>query len=143
MKNFVLLLLAGFMLFLTNCKSDADEDVKAPEMIMQQPVDGEKLAVGDEFHMEMHLSDDIELKSCVVGIVPDQVGKSTAHGEVPWEYSRTFDFSGMQSSSIHEHMDVPDSIEHSAIAKGTYKFTATCTDHAGNQVQEVISFEIL
>jgi hypothetical protein len=142
MKNLGLLFVAAFSLFLYSCTSDADEDVKAPEMIMQQPVDGAVLRVGDEFHMEMHLSDNVELKSCVVEISPAQSAKSESHGDEPWQYTRTFDFSGMQNSTIHEHMIVPDTIGHAPITLGMYKFTSTCTDKAGNQTQEVVNFEI-
>lgn len=142
MKNLLLLLIAALSLFLFTCTNKADEDVTPPEMTMEQPVDGETYFVGEEFHMEMQLTDNIELQSCLMEILPDQVGKSTAHEGEPWEYYKIFDFSGNKTSSIHDHIDVPDSIGHAEIATGTYKFRATCKDHAGNQTVETRNFTV-
>lgn len=129
-------------IILAACKSEEENDVKSPEMVMQQPINGEVLKVGDEFHIEMHLSDETELKSCIVEIIHDSTHKSALHGDEPWAYSKLFDFSGMKTSSIHEHMPVPDSVGHDPIAKGHYTFKATCEDKTGNIAEEIVGFII-
>ncbi|GEM_PF-3461367 len=142
MKKIGLLLIAALTLFLFNCTNKSEDDATAPVMVMDQPVEGEKFAVGDEFHMEMHLSDNVALKSCTMEIAQGAAAKSTTHDDGSWHYTRTFDFSGMKESAIHEHLDVPDSVENMVIVKGAYKFTAICTDMAGNQAHHTVLFSI-
>ena len=141
MKKLILLSLSGFALMLTGCKNDTVEDVKSPEIVMEQPLDGEKFAPGDEFHIEIMLTDDVELNSCIVEIMPQGV-KSGAQVDESWQYSRTFNCAGMQTTNIHEHVDIPDSINNTAVTPGLYTFSATCTDKAGNHVKETVVFTI-
>lgn len=142
-NTLILLVIVPFISFIS-CTKDSMEakDTIAPVMTMEEPMEGQTLYTGDEFHMEMDLTDNLELMKCEVTITADSVQmKSTLHNDEPWAFTNTFPLSGA-SGRIHEHVIVPDTIGHAPIAKGRYLYVAKCFDKAGNVSKEEVKVYI-
>ncbi len=127
---------------ISGCTSEKDADDHKPAMFIQQPVEGAQLNTADEFHIELHVSDDIGLDHCVVSLNYAEQHKSDAHDDEPWTYNETFMCSGKKEFTIHEHLIIPDTIGHAPTSHGLYQFKATCIDMAGNQITDIIHFSI-
>lgn len=143
-KNTLILLVTVFFISFISCTKDSQEakDTIAPVMTMEEPMEGQIFYTGDEFHMEMDLTDNLELMKCEVTIIADSVHMiSTLHNDEPWTFTNTFPLSGT-ADRIHEHIIIPNTIGHTTIAKGRYLYVAKCFDKAGNVSKEEVKVYI-
>lgn len=141
MKKLVFALLS--LVLAVACSHDEkNDDTQSPQMVLDQPKDGDIFKAGEELHMEMNLTDNENLMQCKVQILPDSIGggghKSVLHGGA-WEVTRTFQLSGT-SFTIDEHIVVPDTIGDDPLSHGRYIFRVHCTDAGGNEAIDEIRF---
>ncbi|NJK94244.1 MAG: DUF4625 domain-containing protein [Bacteroidetes bacterium] len=136
-KISVLIYAVTIAAFVWSCSKDDDKDTTKPVIELEEPADGDTLFIGYDFHLEMELSDDVQLKSYKVDIHNNFDGhthtKSTAVAGV-WSFTKSWDVSGSKNAHIHHHeIGVPTTVDGVPIAKGKYHFTVYCTDAAGNE----------
>lgn len=134
-KTIYSILLIVTITSLISCKKDDDakkKDTTAP-VIEKVLINGKAadhhvhLHPGDEFELEIHLSDNEELKSSKIEIHHAGDGHSHRMYASPFEYATILELSGKQA---HEHLDikVPDDA-----ADGEYHLTIQAIDASGNE----------
>lgn len=133
LKFFAMLVLGTSLL--VACKKD-DADTTKPEIVLNEPADGDTLFIGYDTHLEMDLSDNVKLKSYKVDIHNNFDNHSHTKSDVAgaWTFTKSWDVSGLKNTHIHHHeIEVPDSVGGVPIAAGNYHFMLYCTDEAGNE----------
>lgn len=138
MKKVTLFLIAVVITaFIWSCSKDEDKDTTKPVIELEEPADGDTLFIGYETHLEMELTDDVQLKSYKIDIHSNFDGhnhtKSIA-ADGAWIYTKSWDVSGSKNAHVHHHeIEVPATVDGVPIAKGKYHFMVYCTDAAGNE----------
>jgi len=136
MKNTIYSLILVFVIAgFTSCKKDDDnkkKDTTAPvieKVLINGKTDSDHIHLhpGDELELEIHFSDDEELKSAKVEIHHAGDGHSHRMNAVPFAYNSILELSGKQA---HEHLDIhiPDNA-----ADGEYHLTVQAIDASGNE----------
>ena len=138
MKKTIVFVASLFTVALFIACKDEVKDVVKPTINLHEPADHDTLFVGHEVHLDMELSDDVKLKSYKVDIHSNLDGHSHANVKQAdakaWVYTKVWDLSGLRNTDIHHHdIVVPDSIDGSPIAKGSYHFSVQVLDEAGNE----------
>ncbi len=130
--------LAGILFF---CSDDDNNstDTKKPTFVINEPTDGEVLYAGDEIHVDVDFSDNIELASYKIDIHFGGDGHSherQMNEPVEWDYEVTGVLSG-KNQNIHLYIDIPENAE-----EGEYHFGVFAVDKAGNQSVQWIELDI-
>ncbi|MGI6793256.1 DUF4625 domain-containing protein [Bacteroides sp. KG68] len=120
------------------CNKDDKGDVTPPVIKLTEPEEGDELLIGDKHgvHLEMDLSDDVELKSYRINIHSNfdhhgHEGKTKAAGEtVPFSFNKVYDDAkGLKNHHVHNH----DIVIPANATPGDYHLMIYCTDAAKNE----------
>lgn len=127
-------LLACTFIF-TSC-DDEKGDVTPPVISLVEPEEGAELLIGDEHgvHLEMDLSDDVELQSYRINIHSNfdhHEHTTKAEGEtVDFSFDKVYsDAAGTKNHHVHQH----DIVIPANATPGDYHLMIYCTDAAKNE----------
>lgn len=143
MKKFKFIYVFAFASILFSCSDDDNNsaDTQKPTITINEPTDGEVLDPGDEIHVDIDFSDNVELASYKIDI--HFAGDGHSHNRplgvsdyIEWEYEVTGTLSG-KNDNIHLHIDIPNNVE-----EGHYHFGVFAVDKAGNQAVQWIELDI-
>lgn len=149
-----------------SCTKEKEADTVAPIIHMVLPLEGDTLFINEDTHLEINISDERELDSCRFEVhanfdnhvhkstqldrAPHASGlhsliphKSTLLGDEPYIYTRTFQLTGIKSTTLHDYaFNIPDMVGHDPIAQGKYHFQVDCWDKAGNHSSVLLNIII-
>jgi hypothetical protein len=96
------------------------------------PATGKTIILGTALHLQMDLSDNVELKSYKVVISKSLKGVTTSD----WAFSQTWQIpTGKKTLAVnHNEIAVPTTFTGgNGVTTGNYDMLITCTDTAGNE----------
>jgi hypothetical protein len=107
-------------------------DTTKPTISLLDPTLGKTIMQGTALHLQMDLSDNIELKSYKVDIQKSLKGVDTAD----WAYTNTWTIAAGKKSLRVDHNEilVPTLVTAKQVTTGNYVITVYCTDTAGNEI---------
>ena len=126
------------LLFVVSCKKGGTTDVPPvvvpdttkPTISMVDPTPSKIITLGTAIHLQMDLSDNVELKSYKVAISKSLKGVTTSD----WAYSNTWTIpAGKKTLAVnHNEILVPLTYTGNQVTLGNYDVLITCEDLAGN-----------
>ncbi len=120
------MILSG-LIGLVACKEPGVTDREAPVITLNDPVNGEQVAAGDELHLEGLIEDNVELATWNLTIHNNFDGHQ--HGRLAvtaFSLDRSYPISGRRAD-IHEHVDIP-----ADATAGPYHLVVKAIDKEGN-----------
>jgi hypothetical protein len=125
------------VLFIVSCKKGGTEpsvvvpDTTNPTISLVDPTASKIITLGTAMHLQMDLSDNVELKSYKVTIAKSLKGVTTSD----WAYSNTWTIPvGKKTLAVnHNEILVPATYTGNQVTLGNYDMLITCTDLAGNE----------
>ncbi|MCK9641177.1 MAG: DUF4625 domain-containing protein [Prolixibacteraceae bacterium] len=142
----VLKLILPVLLVLVNvsCKKNSTTDgspvvvpdTTKPTISLVDPTASKIITLGTSMHLQMDLSDNVELKSYKVTISKSLKGVTTSD----WAYTNTWTIpSGKKTLAVnHNEILVPLTFTGNQVTLGNYDMLITCTDLAGNEATSSI-----
>jgi len=134
-----LLLLIG-----TSCKKNSTPDTTPvttpdttkPTISLVDPTAGMAYVLGTNIHLQMDLSDNVELKSYKVVIAKSTKGLQTSD----WAYTNTWVLaSGKKTTTVNQsEIAIPLTVTGNQVTVGNYDMTITCTDTSGNEATTML-----
>jgi hypothetical protein len=148
MKNATKWLIPLFCLLITfSCKKSSTTDPVVPPVTVPDttkpvislvdPATGKTIILGTALHLQMDLSDNVELKSYKVVISKSLKGVTTSD----WAFSQTWQIpSGKKTLAVnHNEIAVPTTFTGgNGVTTGNYDMLITCTDTAGNEATTTV-----
>ncbi|MCX6219433.1 MAG: DUF4625 domain-containing protein [Bacteroidia bacterium] len=126
------------VLFMVSCKKGGTTDVPPvvvpdttkPTISLVDPTPSKIITLGTAIHLQMDLSDNVELKSYKVAISKSLKGVTTSD----WAYSNTWTIpAGKKTLAVnHSEILVPLTYTGNQVTLGNYDVLITCEDLAGN-----------
>jgi hypothetical protein len=106
-------------------------DTTKPVISLVDPTVGKSYVLGAVLHLQMDLSDNVELKSYKVVIAKSLKGLQTSD----WAYTNTWIIAaGKKTLPVnHNEITVPLTVTGNQTTTGNYDMTITCTDTSGNE----------
>lgn len=106
-------------------------DTTKPVISLVDPTAGLSYSLGAAIHLQMDLSDNVELKSYRVVIAKSTKGLQTSD----WAYSNTWQLTaGKKSFAVNQsEIVIPLTVTGNQTTLGNYDLTITCADLAGNE----------
>lgn len=136
-KSFIKLLLpcVALVALLGGCKNEPNRDRVKPRIDLEDPAEGERVAIGDPhgMHLEMKLSDNERLSSYKLEIHPNFDGhthkiRANEEAKKPFYFSRTYQLD-QREANIHQHdVKIPANAQ-----PGNYHLMVYALDKAGNE----------
>lgn len=142
MKKFKFIYAFALTAILFSCSDDDNNsaDTVKPTITINEPTDEQVFHAGDEIHVDIDFSDNVELASYKIDIHFAGDGHSHRLMDISdnqeWEYETTGTLSG-KNDNIRLHIDIPHDVE-----EGHYHFGVFAVDKAGNQSVQWIKLEI-
>ena len=117
-----------------SCKKSSTlttSDTTKPVINLIDPSPGKQVVIGTALHLQMGLSDNVELKSYKVTIAKSLKGLQTSD----WAFSQTWTIAaGNKTYTVnHNEILIPLTVAGNQTTTGNYDFTVYCTDLAGNE----------
>lgn len=125
------MIFAVLVLLSVSCNKDENKGNAAPELSISKPVEGQEMQPGDNFEMVIDLSDDMNLRQCIVEIHHNFDTHTHKQSEEPWYYHRSFELMGIKSTTIKDTIQIPETIGAEPLKKGNYHFYVTVEDLEG------------
>lgn len=132
------------LLFVVSCKKGGTTDVPPvvvpdttkPTISMVDPTPSKIITLGTAMHLQMDLSDNVELKSYKVAITKSLKGVTTSD----WAYANTWTIpAGKKTLAVnHNEILVPLTYTGNQVTLGNYDVLITCTDLAGNEATTTV-----
>jgi hypothetical protein len=109
-------------------------DTTVPVITLTDPVPGKSYVLGTALHLQMDLSDNVELKSYRVTITRSLKGVQTSD----WGFSQTWSIAaGKKTLTVnHNEITVPLTVTGNQTTTGNYDFTVYCTDSSNNEASK-------
>ncbi len=149
MKNFIKLFFPIILLIIgVSCKKNSSSEPPAPAadktvptISLVDPVAGKIFGLGTSLHLQMDLSDNIELKSYKVVIAKSLKGIVTSD----WAFSNTWTIAaGKKSLNVsHNEITVPLTVTGNQTTTGNYDLTITCLDTSGNEASQTLAIVLI
>lgn len=133
--------LAGILFSCSDDDNNSVADTVKPTFVITEPTNGETFDAGDEIHVDIDFSDNVELSSYKIDI--HFAGDGHTHERnmnisehIEWDYEATGNLSG-KNDNLHLHIDI-----HHDAEDGEYHFGVFAIDKAGNQAVQWIEIDI-
>ncbi len=106
-------------------------DTTVPTINVVDPTPGKTFVLGTPLHLQLDLSDNVELKSYQVVITKSLKGVQTSD----WAYNFTWTIPAGKKTQVvnHSEITVPLTVTANQTTTGNYDMTVTCLDAAGNK----------
>lgn len=142
MKKFKFIYAFALTAILFSCSDDDNSaDTVKPTITINEPTDEQVFHAGDEIHVDIDVTDNVELASYKIDIhfagdghTHDRLMSPSEH--IEWDYETTGTLSG-KNDNIHLHINIPIDVE-----EGHYHFGVFAIDKAGNQSVQWIELDI-
>ncbi|MEI6275901.1 MAG: DUF4625 domain-containing protein [Prolixibacteraceae bacterium] len=144
MKKFYIWCIPAILLVVSvSCKKSTTEtpvpipDKTLPTISLVDPASGKSFVLGTPLHLQMDLSDNVELKSYKVTIAKSLKGTQTSD----WGFSQTWIVpAGKKTFAVnHSEIIVPATITGNPTTIGNYDFSVTCWDSSDNQTSATLT----
>jgi hypothetical protein len=146
MKNLLKWLIPVIMLaIIVSCKksSTADStvtppkptpDTTVPVISLTDPTPAKSFVLGTALHLQMDLSDNVELKSYKVTIAKSLKGTTTSD----WGFTQTWSIpTGKKTLAVnHNEITIPLTVTGNQTTPGNYDMTIVCTDTSNNETSK-------
>jgi len=111
-------------------------DTTKPVINLIDPTPGKQVVLGAALHLQMGLSDNVELKSYKITIAKSLKGAQTSD----WAFSQTWTIAAGNKSYMvnHNEIMIPLTVAGNQTTTGNYDFTVYCTDLAGNEASATL-----
>jgi len=116
-------------------------DTTVPVIILTDPTAGKSVVLGAALHLQMDLSDNIELKSYKVVITKSLKGVSTSD----WAYSNTWSIAAGKKTLAVNHNEIVVPLTGAGgnqTTTGNYDMTITCLDSSNNESSKTLSIAL-
>lgn len=115
-------------------------DRTKPVINLIDPTSNKIFALGSPLHLQMDLSDNVELKSYKVAISKSLKGIQTSD----WAFTQTWPIAaGKKTFTInHSEITVPLTVTGNQTTTGNYDMVVTCTDTSGNEITTTVTIVI-
>ncbi len=115
-------------------------DTTKPVINIANPTSNKNFTLGLPLHLQMDLSDNVELKSYKVIITKSLKGVVTSD----WAFSQTWPIAaGKKTFTVNQsEITVPLTVTGNQTTTGNYDLTVTCTDMSGNESTTTITIII-
>lgn len=131
------------LVLVSACKKDSDTtpvvvpDTTKPSVVLIDPTSNKVFILGSALHLQMDLSDNIELKSYKVVITKSLKGVVTSD----WAFSQTWPIAaGKKTFTVNQsEIIVPLTVTGNQTTTGNYDMVITCTDTSGNESTTTIA----
>jgi hypothetical protein len=112
-------------------------DTTKPTISVADPTSNKSVLLGSALHLQMDLSDNVELKSYKVTIAKSLKGVVTSD----WAFTQTWPIAaGKKSFAVnHNEIVVPLTVTGNQTTTGNYDLTVVCSDIAGNEISSTLS----
>jgi len=126
------------LLFCISCKKNSSTnppvvtpDTTKPVISLVDPTAGKSYVLGTSLHLQMDLSDNVELKSYKVVITKSAKGLQTSD----WAFSQTWILAaGKKTITVNQsEITVPLTVTGNQTTLGNYDMAITCDDTSGNE----------
>ena len=117
------------------------KDTTKPTLTLVDPTADKSFVLGKSMHLQMDLSDDVELKSYKVTIAKSLKGVETAD----WAYTNTWTIpAGKKTLAVnHSEITVPLTVTGKSTTIGKYDLTVSCLDASGNEASAAIAIILI
>jgi len=111
-------------------------DTTVPAITLTDPIPGKSYVLGAALHLQMDLTDNVELKSYKVVISKSLKGIVTSD----WAFSQSWPIAaGKKSLAVnHNEITVPLTVTGNQTTTGNYDMTITCYDTANNETSKTL-----
>ena len=113
-------------------------DTTVPSIVLTDPTPGKTLVLGTALHLQMDLSDNVELKSYKVTIAKSLKGLVTSD----WAYSSgTITIAaGKKTLAVNNNdITVPLTVTGNQTTTGNYEMVITCLDTSNNETSKTLT----
>jgi hypothetical protein len=143
MKNSFKWVIPVILLLITvSCKKNSTQDTPTPDttvptISLTDPTLGKTLTLGVAMHLQIDLSDNVELKSYKVVISKSLKGLETSD----WAFSQTWTIpAGKKTFAVnHNEILVPLTVTGKQTTVGNYDITITCLDTSNNEASKTLT----
>jgi len=113
------------------------QDTTKPVISLADPTSNKTVTLGSPLHLQMDLSDNVELKSYKVVITKSLKGVVTSD----WAFSQTWPIAvGKKTFTVNQsEIIVPLTVTGNQTTTGNYDLAVTCTDTSGNELTTTIT----
>lgn len=134
----------ALLLIVVSCKKNSGTDTPVPvpdttppTINLVDPVPGKSFVLGSPLHLQMDLSDNVELKLYKVTIGKGLKGLETAD----WAFSQIWTIpSGKKSFAVnHNEITVPLTVTGKQTTTGNYDIIITCLDTSNNETSKSLT----
>jgi hypothetical protein len=148
MKNSIRLFLPLVILLISvSCKKNNSEppapaaDTTPPTISLVDPTAGKSYTLGSTLHLQMDLSDNVELKSYQVVITKSQKGLQTTD----WAFNNTVTIpSGKKTLAVNNNdIAIPSTVTGSQTTTGNYDMNINCWDTSNNESSKTITIVLV
>ncbi len=139
-------LTVALFLVIVACKKSSSEtpaptkDTTVPTISLVDPTAGKSYVLGSPLHLQMDLTDNVELKSYKVTIAKSSKGLQTTD----WGFSQTWIIAaGKKTLAVNQsEIIVPLTVTGNQTTTGNYDFTVICFDTSDNQVSTTLTIAL-
>jgi hypothetical protein len=112
-------------------------DTTVPSIVLTDPTPNKTLTLGSPLHLQMDLSDNVELKSYKVTIAKSLKGVQTSD----WGYTYTWTIAAGKKTFAVNHNDIliPLTVTGNQTTTGNYDMTISCLDTSGNETSKSLT----
>jgi hypothetical protein len=123
----------------SNGTDPATQDTTKPVINLTDPINSKTVILGSVLHLQMDLSDNIELKSYKVVIIKSLKGLATSD----WTFSQTWPITAGKKTYIvnQNEIIIPLTVTGNQTTSGNYDLAISCLDTSGNE--SLISINII
>lgn len=135
-------------LLFTSCSDDEVIDTEKPGITLLEPHNEDQIAPGDELHVEVTFTDNVELAAYKIEIHEDfdehtHAVLKTSHDLNPWSEDKTFTIpAGKTSHQAIHSFSIPTEINGMHVSEGAYHLGIFATDTSGNQEEVFVTIHI-
>ncbi len=132
---------------LGSCKKNSDPapvvptpDTTVPVINLVDPTPGKSYLLGSPMHLQMDLSDNIELRSYKVVITKSLKGLTTSD----WGFNQTWAIApGNKTLTVnHNEIVIPSTVTGNQTTTGNYDVTITCLDTSNNEASKTLTVSL-
>jgi hypothetical protein len=112
-------------------------DTTVPSIVLTDPTPGKILTLGSTLHLQMDLSDNIELKSYKVTIAKSLKGVQTSD----WGFTQTWTIAAGKKTFVVNHNEIliPLTVTGNQTTTGNYDMVITCLDTSNNETSKSLT----
>lgn len=136
------------LIHIISCKKDSNTttpivvaDTTQPVIRLIDPASNKNFILGSLLHLQLDLSDNVELKSYKVTIAKSLKGVQTSD----WAFSQTWQITASKKAFTVNHSEiiVPLIVTGNQTSTGNYDLGLTCSDTSGNEISTSITITLI